>query len=196
MPAARTAQRGSAGTVRRVRGTAGRVLARARGVCAEAASLGMAAFQASVGSGRPGGPAGGAPGTAEGRPRPELELDLTEAFRAVAQGLGYPTPEVLAIYHPSRAFGRAPSLRDSAEIAAFLRDGMRYPCFAKPVLGRFSHGAHAITSVDRAGDALRFWDGSTSGVEAFAAALDPVAEGQLATGRGLADETFAAFLAE
>jgi Sugar-transfer associated ATP-grasp len=54
---------------------------------------------------------------------------------------------------------------------------MRYPCFAKPVLGMFSRGARAITFVDRAGATLRFWDGSTLGVEAFAPALDPVAEG-------------------
>jgi hypothetical protein len=93
-------------------------------------------------------------------------------FHAVMQGLGYPTPEILAVYHRSRASGRVPSLRSAAELAAFLRDGMRYPCFAKPVLGRFSHGAHAIMSVDRAGDALRLWDGRSTGIDEFAGILD------------------------
>ena len=98
-------------------------------------------------------------------------------FDAVMRGLGYPTPEILAVYHPSRAFGRVPSLSDAAELAAFLRQGMRYPCFAKPVLGRFSYGAHAIAAVDRAADALRFWDGRSTGVDEFAGTLDRSAKG-------------------
>jgi Sugar-transfer associated ATP-grasp len=93
-------------------------------------------------------------------------------FYAVTQGLGYPTPGVLAVYHPSRAFGRAAGLRDAAELAAFLREGMRYPCFAKPVLGMYSYGGHAIMSVDRAGDALRFWDGRSTGIDEFTGTLD------------------------
>lgn len=92
-------------------------------------------------------------------------------FCAVMQGLGYPTPKILAVHHPSRAFGRTPSLRGAAELAAFLRQGMRYPCFAKPVLGRFSYGAHAITSFDPAGDALLLWDGQRKGVDGFAGTL-------------------------
>jgi hypothetical protein len=96
-------------------------------------------------------------------------------FHAIARGLGYPTPEILAVYHPSRAFGQVPSLRSAAELAAFLRDGMRYPCFAKPVLGMHSRGTYAITALDRAnGGTLRLWDGGTMDVDAFAESLDPL----------------------
>jgi hypothetical protein len=98
-------------------------------------------------------------------------------FQAITQGLGYPTPEILATYHPSRAFGQVPSLRSATELAAFLRGGTCYPCFAKPVLGMHSRGAYAITALDRAnGDALRFWDGGTMDVDTFAETLDPLTQ--------------------
>jgi hypothetical protein len=89
-------------------------------------------------------------------------------FSAAALGFGLPTPEILATCHPTRAFGRAPALRSAAELAGFLREGMRYPFFAKPVLGMFSHGAYAVSALDRAADALRLWDGTAVGVDAFA----------------------------
>ncbi|HEX2527576.1 MAG TPA: sugar-transfer associated ATP-grasp domain-containing protein [Geminicoccus sp.] len=98
-------------------------------------------------------------------------------FHAVAQGLGYPTPEILAVYPPARAFGRVPSPRDAAELADLLRGGMRYPCFAKPVRGMFSHGAHAIMAFDQASDALRFWNGSTMDLATFSSSLDPRTDG-------------------
>lgn len=98
-------------------------------------------------------------------------------FYAAAQGFGYPIPEILAVHHPSRAFGRAPGLRSAAELAAFLREGVRYPCFAKPVRGMFSRGAYAITGIDRASDTLQLWDGGAVGVDALAREVERSRQG-------------------
>jgi hypothetical protein len=51
---------------------------------------------------------------------------------AALQGLGFPIPELYAIYQDGRRFGALRSLSSRAELAEFLVGEARYPCFAKP----------------------------------------------------------------
>jgi hypothetical protein len=56
------------------------------------------------------------------------------AFTLFAQGLGLPTTETLAAYHPTRSFGALARLRGAAEIAPL-------PLFGKPIRGQQARGA-------------------------------------------------------
>lgn len=96
---------------------------------------------------------------------------------AVLAAHGIPQPTTHALLHPYRVFPGAPTLRDAAALAAFLRDGMPYPFFHKPVSGVQSEGVHLVRSLDRASDTLTLHDGATETVDAFAARIEGM-EGQ------------------
>lgn len=91
---------------------------------------------------------------------------------AVLAAHGVPVPTTHALYHPFRVFPGAPTLQSPEALAAFLRDGMPYPFFQKPVSGVSSQGVHLVRSYDADADALTLHDGSTVGVEAFCRRLD------------------------
>jgi hypothetical protein len=88
-------------------------------------------------------------------------------FQATMQGLGLPTPRLLAVYHPFRSSGQARSLRSGSELEGFLRDAAAYPFFAKPVDGMFSLGCWSIESLSAEDDMLVSSDGSRIGVAEF-----------------------------
>lgn len=78
--------------------------------------------------------------------------ELTEdklAYHALMVGLGFPVPELLAVYHPTRAMGPAvPVLRDGAQIAGFLEDTASFPVFCKPNTLAWSLGATSLASTE------------------------------------------------
>lgn len=87
---------------------------------------------------------------------------------ALLRGLCLPFPEVYAVYHPEgRAFGDAPSFHSPDAMADFLRSGMRYPFFGKPVKDAWGGGASAVDSIDRERDVLRMQDGREMPVDAY-----------------------------
>jgi hypothetical protein len=87
---------------------------------------------------------------------------------ALLAGLELPHPEVYAVYHPTgRTFGRVPSLHTPEAMADFLRAGMRYPFFGKPVKDSFGGGASSVDAIDRERDVLRLRDGEEIGVEDY-----------------------------
>lgn len=87
---------------------------------------------------------------------------------ALFRGLGLPFPEVLAVFSPAgRRFGSVPSLRTDAELADFLRDGMRYPFFGKPASDAFGRGASSVRSLDADRDLLLLADGREIGVDEY-----------------------------
>lgn len=63
------------------------------------------------------------------------------AFTLFAQGLGLPTTETLAAYHPTRSFGALARLRGAAEIAPL-------PLFGKPIRGQQARGALRIEAIE------------------------------------------------
>ena len=94
---------------------------------------------------------------------------------AILAGISLPIPRLQAIYHQGgRYFGSVPTLTSRADLAAFLRDKICYPFFAKPVHGSFGRGAFAVASHDKASDCLVFVTGATSRVDEFVASLDGV----------------------
>lgn len=96
---------------------------------------------------------------------------------AVLAAHGVPLPETYALYHPFRVFPGAPTLRNPEELAAFLRDGMSYPFFHKPVSGVRSEGVHLVREIDREADTVTFHDGATESVDAFCTRIH-TSEGQ------------------
>jgi hypothetical protein len=88
-------------------------------------------------------------------------------FHVTMAGLALPVPRLLAIHHPFRHTKGVPTLRSGAEFAKFLRDGMTFPCFAKPIDGMFSLGARCVESLDRAADQLVLSDGERVSVDRF-----------------------------
>lgn len=95
-------------------------------------------------------------------------------------GLTYAVPATQALYHAYRQFAEIPTLRDPAGFAAFLRDGVGYPFFGKPVTGVHSVGVTSITAYDAAGDALIQSNGDSVPVERYVESLeDFFAEGYI-----------------
>ena len=80
-------------------------------------------------------------------------------FQITMQGLGLPTPRVLAVFHPFRGAGQGQSLRDVAALEGFLCDAAGYPFFAKPVDGMFSLGCWSIEALSPSDDMLVSSDG-------------------------------------
>ncbi|MBW4091129.1 MAG: hypothetical protein HIU82_08475 [Proteobacteria bacterium] len=73
-------------------------------------------------------------------------------FHSVARGAGLPTPELLAVTHPSRRMRSARTLVGSEQIAAFLREPANYPLFAKPIDGKYSLSVVSADGYDAATD--------------------------------------------
>ena len=89
-------------------------------------------------------------------------------FHAVCALQGLPVPRVLAVYHPGgRRLQFAPAIRDPASMIEFLRSGMHYPFFAKPVHGISGGGAAAVAGLDAATKELLLEDGRRIAVQAF-----------------------------
>lgn len=89
-------------------------------------------------------------------------------FYALLKAFGYPHPRVHALFHPGgRISGSAPTLRTPTEMAEFLRTGMPYPFFAKPVAEMLGRGASAVVGWDRQSDRLCLPHGEEIGVEEY-----------------------------
>ena len=92
-------------------------------------------------------------------------------FHAAMRGAGLPVPEVVAVVHPSRCLPGARALATCEQVEAFLRDGARYPLFAKPIDGVYSLGVVSAERHDPAADIVVLSDGTTRGVPDLAAEL-------------------------
>jgi hypothetical protein len=81
-------------------------------------------------------------------------------------------PATRAVYHPTRRFGAAAALSNPAALAAHLRAGMSYPCFAKPATGIRSVGVAALEAYDAAADRLILKGGQALAIEPFVDELE------------------------
>jgi len=94
-------------------------------------------------------------------------------FYATMAGLGFRTPRIFAVYHPTRDFESAPGFAGAEALAAFLRDGMRYPFFSKPVCGMYSVGVASVEAYDGESDSLVLGGGDKVPVAGFVEAIAP-----------------------
>ncbi len=97
-------------------------------------------------------------------------------FYATMAGLGFRTPRIYAVYHPARDFEAAPGLANAEALAAFLRDGMSYPFFSKPVCGMYSVGVASVEAYDAESDSLALGGGDKVPVAGFVEAVAPFFE--------------------
>ncbi|MHC4550156.1 MAG: sugar-transfer associated ATP-grasp domain-containing protein [Planctomycetota bacterium] len=94
-------------------------------------------------------------------------------FGALMLGQGFLVPDIYAVYHPGRRRYRdAPTFHTHEELAAYLRDGMPYPFFSKPVQGTHGRGTKLVARYDRDTDELVLGDRTRERVERFAAQLE------------------------
>lgn len=102
-------------------------------------------------------------------------------FYAAMQGLGEPIPRLYALFHRGgRRFGELPSFSEPEALAAFLRSGMSYPFFGKPVQGVYGQGAIHAVGYDAADDSLLLRHGGRKPVAEFVhGLLDPRGMGYL-----------------
>ena len=109
------------------------------------------------------------------------EVLLTDRLAQIAQFRfhGLPTAGVYAVAsREPRLPGPGPLLRGAAELAAFLRDGMTYPTFVKPVKGGEGRGCLGIEGYDAEKDELELTNGQRRGVEEMVYGLhDPTGYG-------------------
>lgn len=87
---------------------------------------------------------------------------------AVLRGLGFPVPELVAVYHPGgRGHGTVPAFRTPGALAGFLRDGAPYPLFGKPARDRQGAGASSLDGYDAATDRLLHPYGRSTPVDQY-----------------------------
>lgn len=92
-------------------------------------------------------------------------------------GLTYAVPTTQALYHPFRRFGEVPSLRAPADLAAFLRQDMRYPFFGKPIQGIHSVGVSSANAYEMDGDVIVMTDGERVTVDDYVAEVGQFFQG-------------------
>jgi hypothetical protein len=90
---------------------------------------------------------------------------------------GIATPRLRAVFHPTRGFPGARSLRTAEALADYLRDPDLYPLFVKPVGGSKSRGSSFLEGWDTAGDRLLRRGEAPVAVEDFARALEATQRG-------------------
>ena len=69
-------------------------------------------------------------------------------FTTAVAGFGLPTTRMQAAFSPERGFGNLPTLRNAAEVRAFLTGPARFPVFGKPIRGFQARGSVMIEAVD------------------------------------------------
>ena len=87
---------------------------------------------------------------------------------AVLTAQGIKVPEVRAIFHPVRTFGRSVALRSQRALEEYLHAEATYPFFSKPIQGIYSKGTVLVESLDSTKGTLRLGDGSDIPLQAFA----------------------------
>lgn len=94
------------------------------------------------------------------------------AYQGLMQGFGLPVPALRALYHTQgRSAGSVPVFRERAALAEFLRSGIAYPWFGKPVQGVFGLGDVLADAYEAEGDALRLRSGARLPLDRFVAEL-------------------------
>ena len=93
-------------------------------------------------------------------------------FSMLLHRVGIRHPKLLAFYWDQfRLTDDAVSLSDARELARFMRDGLTYPCFSKPVDGYRSRGVKAILAYESRSDELLLSNGERLPVDQFIAEL-------------------------
>jgi predicted ATP-grasp superfamily ATP-dependent carboligase len=104
---------------------------------------------------------------------------LVQAAYLDAAGLPYARVYAIATTEP-RLHGGAQCFAEPGPLAEFLRSGMRYPSFVKPIKGNEGRSCHSLTAYDGATDRLVLGSGKRIRVEEFLEGLqDPTGFGFL-----------------
>ncbi len=97
-----------------------------------------------------------------------LSLDKLTMY-ALMRGLGFPIPELRAVYGLTRPQSFT-NLGSPEALADYLQDGRNLPVYLKPAFGAYGRGNTLILGVE--GDQLRLGDGSSVSVRSFCESLN------------------------
>lgn len=70
------------------------------------------------------------------------------------KGMGFPIAELRVLFHPTRGHGDLTVLRDAEAVAAYLRNGLAYPSFGKPLGRSNAIGAASLCGYRAADDSI------------------------------------------
>ena len=88
-------------------------------------------------------------------------------FNIVYDALGFPVPEILALYEkPGRATAHT-MLCHEKDLENFLRSNTRYPFVSKPLFGIYSKGVTAVESFDPQEEQLRLTNGDLLSIDRY-----------------------------
>jgi Sugar-transfer associated ATP-grasp len=91
---------------------------------------------------------------------------------ALLSACGLAVPEIRAVYEQrNRLVPGTRTLPKPEELAAFMRDGISYPFFVKPVYGDIGRGAMSVAGYDSSNDTLILGSGDTLKIDDFIAGL-------------------------
>lgn len=102
-------------------------------------------------------------------------------FATIMQSQRLPTPRILATYNykPNIRAGVIPSFHTADDLKSFLRNGVEYPLFAKPVAGSYGSGCIAIEGVNPKTDQFSLANGEELPIDQFMAILHLFPDGYL-----------------
>ncbi len=94
-------------------------------------------------------------------------------------GMGFPIPEIKAVYHRYRHSGNFLRLQNPGSLCAFLRNPDIYPMFCKPIYSRHGIGAASLLGYDSDTDELIQPFGRRIDVASFAESVQGFVKGYL-----------------
>ncbi len=97
-----------------------------------------------------------------------LSLDKVTMY-VLLKGLGFPIPELRAVYASGRRSGPFRTIESAEALCAYLKEPDTLPIYAKPSFGSYGRGNTLVASVT--GNTLALGDGSRVPIEHFCASL-------------------------
>ena len=94
-------------------------------------------------------------------------------FDGMLRGLGFPVPEVQAIFGAKKLPPPIRALDHKGAVTKFLRQHARYPVFGKPLSGQNSQDVISLDGYDAGDDRLRLADGTRLPVDDVVAGIAP-----------------------
>jgi len=102
-------------------------------------------------------------------------------FATLFQSQGFPLARNLATYKykPNRRASSISSLNTTDELASFLRNGVDYPFFGKPISANYGSGCIGVNALDRAADQITLANEQIVTIDQFIEMLQQYADGYL-----------------
>ncbi len=102
-------------------------------------------------------------------------------FSTLFESQGFPVARILATYNykPNLRACSIPSLNSTEELTSFLRNGVDYPFFGKPIATNYGSGCISVNAIDRAAHQITLANKQTVTIDEFIGSLQHYPDGYM-----------------